>query len=73
MSVYYHQASVAVDLPPLNRYFDIKWIAHIHLKDELLYVEASYIFSLKLHEKQEILEEITRLKDGLATLATARN
>ena len=61
------------NLPPLNQHFDQTMIAHVQLKAAQFFVESCYRLSLGLHEKEEIAEEIARLKDGLATLASARN
>lgn len=57
---------------PLNQHFEKAWIAHVQLKSALFYAEACYRYSLELHQKEEIAEEIARLKIGINTLSDAK-
>lgn len=56
----------------MNQHFDKAWIAHVQLKAALFYAEACYRYSLELHEKEEIAEEIARLKSGINALSEAK-
>lgn len=57
---------------PLNQHLDKGWIAHVQLKAALFYAEACYRYSLELHDKEEIAEEIARLKSGVNALSEAK-
>jgi programmed cell death 6-interacting protein len=57
---------------PLSQHFDKTWVTHVQLKAAQFYGEALYRHSLELHEKEEIAEEIARLKIGLAALADTK-
>lgn len=72
VSLYYEEAYGALNLPPLNQHFDRTWIAHVQLKAAQFNAESCYRLSLELHEKEEIAEEIARLKAGLTTLTDAK-
>ncbi|XP_022873879.1 vacuolar-sorting protein BRO1-like [Olea europaea var. sylvestris] len=72
VGVYYEEALVALNNAPLNQHFEKAWIAHLHLKAALFYAEACYRYSLELHEKDEIGEEIARLKSGVNSLSEAK-
>ncbi|GLJ21673.1 hypothetical protein SUGI_0403730 [Cryptomeria japonica] len=72
VSLYYEEAHAALNLPPLNQHFDRTWIAHVQLKAAQFNAEACYRLSLDLHDKEEIAEEIARLKAGIATLADGK-
>ncbi|KAH9287555.1 hypothetical protein KI387_031672 [Taxus chinensis] len=72
VSLYYEEAHAALNLPPLNQHFDRTWIAHVQLKAAQFYAEACYRLSLDLHEKEEIAEEIARLKAGISMLSDAK-
>lgn len=62
----------ALDVAPLNQHLDKAWIAHVQLKAALFYAEACYRYSLELHDKEEIAEEIARLKSGVNALSEAK-
>ncbi|KAL5991944.1 hypothetical protein ACLOJK_012856 [Asimina triloba] len=72
VGIYYEEAHAALNLPPLNLHFDRTWISHVQLKAAQFYAEACYRFGLELHEKEEIAEEIARLKSGITALADAK-
>ncbi|KAL5553360.1 hypothetical protein UlMin_040761 [Ulmus minor] len=72
VGLYYEETLAALTAPPLNQHFDKGWISHVQLKAALFYTEACYRYSLELHEKEEIAEEIARLKSGIAALAEAK-
>lgn len=44
----------------------------MQLKAALFYAEACYRYGLELHEKEEIAEEIARLRSGVSTLTEAK-
>ncbi|GAA0157882.1 membrane traffic protein [Lithospermum erythrorhizon] len=72
VSIYYEEALATLVVAPLNQHFEKGWLAHIQLKAALFYAEACYRYGLELHEKEEIAEEIARLKSGLSTLSEAK-
>ncbi|GAB4828815.1 bck1-like resistance to osmotic shock [Ancistrocladus abbreviatus] len=72
VGVYYEEALAALSVPPLNQHFDKTWITHVQLKSALFYAEACYRYSLELHEKEEIAEEIARLKIGISSLTEVK-
>jgi programmed cell death 6-interacting protein len=47
-------------------------VSHVQLKAAQFYADACYRYSLDLHEKEEIAEEIARLKIGMSALADAK-
>ncbi|KAB1205636.1 ALG-2 interacting protein X [Morella rubra] len=72
VGVYYEEALAALNVAPLNQHFEKAWISHVQLKAALFYAEACYRYSLELHEKEEIAEEIARLKSGVSILTEAK-
>ncbi|XP_027096841.1 vacuolar-sorting protein BRO1 isoform X1 [Coffea arabica] len=72
VGLYYEEGLAALNVAPLNQHFDKNWLAHVQLKAALFYAEACYRYSLELHEKEEIAEEIARLKSGVAALTEAK-
>ncbi|PIA33499.1 hypothetical protein AQUCO_04100140v1 [Aquilegia coerulea] len=72
VGLYYEEAFAALSVPPLNQHFDRTWISHVQLKASQFYAEACYRCALELHEKEEIAEEIARLKSGISALTDAR-
>lgn len=62
----------ALHVAPLNQHFDKNWLGHVQLKAALFYGEACYRYSLELHEKEEIAEEIARLKSAVSALSDAK-
>ncbi|XP_057810716.1 vacuolar-sorting protein BRO1 [Salvia miltiorrhiza] len=70
--LFYEEALAAVNVTPLNQHVDKAWIAHVHLKAALFYAEACYRYSLELHDKEEIAEEIARLKSGVNAISEAK-
>ncbi|KAJ0037824.1 hypothetical protein Pint_22192 [Pistacia integerrima] len=70
--LYYEEALAALIVAPLKDHFDKGWISHVQLKAALFYAEACYRYSLELHEKEEIAEEIARLKSGISALTEAK-
>ncbi|KAL3501817.1 hypothetical protein ACH5RR_036266 [Cinchona calisaya] len=72
VGLYYEEALAALNVAPLNQHFDKNWLTHVQLKAALFYAEACYRYSLELHEKEEIAEEIARLKSGVGALSEAK-
>ncbi|KAM7271950.1 hypothetical protein ACFE04_031164 [Oxalis oulophora] len=72
VGLYYEEALAAINVAPLKDHFDKGWISHIQLKAALFYAEACYRYSLELHEKEEIGEEIARLKSGISCLTNVK-
>lgn len=72
VGIFYEEALAALNVAPLNQHFDKNWIAHVQLKASLFYAEACFRYSLELHEKEEIAQEISRLKSGISALSEAR-
>ncbi|XP_010918463.1 vacuolar-sorting protein BRO1 [Elaeis guineensis] len=72
VGLYYEEAYAPITAPPLNQHFDRTWVSHVQLKAAQFYAEACYRYSLELHEKEEIAEEIARLKIGLGALTDAK-
>ncbi|KAG8382830.1 hypothetical protein BUALT_Bualt05G0119200 [Buddleja alternifolia] len=72
VGLFYEEALAALSVAPLNQHFDRAWIAHVQLKAALFYAEACYRYGLELHEKEEIAEEIARLKSGVNALTEAK-
>ncbi|MCD9639715.1 bck1-like resistance to osmotic shock [Datura stramonium] len=72
VGLFYEEALAALSVAPLNQHFDKAWLAHVQLKAALFYAEACYRYSLELHDKEEIAEEIARLKSGVNALSEAR-
>ncbi|CAA6655461.1 unnamed protein product [Spirodela intermedia] len=68
VSLYYEEASAALNSPPLNQHFDRMWISYAQIKAAHFYAEACYRISLDLHEREEIAEEIARLKSAIGAL-----
>lgn len=62
----------ALKVAPLSQHFEKAWHSHIQLKASLFYAEACYRYGLELHEKEEIGEEIARLKSGINALSEAK-
>lgn len=58
----------ALNVAPLSQHFDKSWIVHVQLKSALFYSEACYRCGLELHEKEEIAEEIARLRSAVSVL-----
>ncbi|KAJ0968940.1 hypothetical protein J5N97_021817 [Dioscorea zingiberensis] len=72
VAVYYEQALEALSSPPLNQHFQPTFICHVNLKAALFSAEACYWYSLELHEKEDIAEEIARLNIGISALVKAK-
>ncbi|RWV82590.1 hypothetical protein GW17_00055898, partial [Ensete ventricosum] len=72
VGVYYEEAYAALNASPLNQHFDWTWISHVQLKAAQFYAEACYRYSLELNEKEEIAEEIARLRIGISALVDAK-
>lgn len=72
VGLYYEEAFAALNVTSLNQHFDRSWISHVQLKASQFYAEACYRCALELHEKEEIAEEIARLKSGISALADAK-
>ncbi|PKA50016.1 hypothetical protein AXF42_Ash017555 [Apostasia shenzhenica] len=72
VGLFYEEAHAALNVAPLNLHFDRTWISHVQLKAAQFYSEACYRCSLELHEKEDIAEEIARLKIGINALIDAK-
>ncbi|GFP84712.1 alg-2 interacting protein x [Phtheirospermum japonicum] len=72
VGIFYEEALAALSVAPLNQHFEKAWIAHVQLKAALFYGEACYRYSLELHDKEEIAEEIARIKSGVTALSEAK-
>jgi programmed cell death 6-interacting protein len=72
VGIFYEEAYAALSAPPLSQHFDKTWVSHVQLKAAQFYADACYRYSLDLHEKEEIAEEIARLKIGMSALADAK-
>lgn len=72
VGLYYEEAFAALNAAPLSQHFDRGWISHVQLKAALFYAEACYRCSLELHEKEEIAEEIARLRSGISALSEVK-
>ncbi|KAK3189498.1 hypothetical protein Dsin_029059 [Dipteronia sinensis] len=72
VGIYYEEALAALNAAPLKDHFERAWISHVQLKAALFYAEACYRYGLELHEKEEIAEEIARLKSGISVLTDAK-
>ncbi|PKU59754.1 hypothetical protein MA16_Dca021751 [Dendrobium catenatum] len=72
VGLFYEEAYATLNAAPLNQHFDRTWISHIQLKAAQFYAEACYRCSLELHGKEEIAEEIARLKIGINALTDAK-
>ncbi|KAK9063707.1 hypothetical protein SSX86_017579 [Deinandra increscens subsp. villosa] len=72
VGLYYEEAAAALNVAPLSQHFDKTWVSHIQLKAALFHAEACYRYSLELHEKDEIGEEIARLNIGITALLDAK-
>ncbi|NP_001152549.1 ALG2-interacting protein X [Zea mays] len=72
VGILYEEAYTALSASPLSQHFDKTWVSHVQLKAAQFYADACYRYSLDLHEKEEIAEEIARLKIGMSALADAK-
>ncbi|GJT53496.1 vacuolar-sorting protein BRO1-like protein [Tanacetum coccineum] len=72
VGLYYEETLAALNVAPLTQHFDKTWLSHVQLKAALFYAEACYRYSLELHDKEEIGEEIARLKSGIGALTDAK-
>ncbi|CAN1138160.1 Vacuolar-sorting protein BRO1 [Linum perenne] len=72
VGLYYEEALAALNVAPLKDHFDKAWISHVQLKAALFFAEASYRYCLELHEKEEIAEEIARLRTAVSALTEAK-
>lgn len=62
----------ALNGAPLSQHFDKSWIVHVQLKTAIFYAEACYRNGLELHDKEEIAEEIARLRSAVSVLTEAK-
>ncbi|XP_010527752.1 PREDICTED: ALG-2 interacting protein X [Tarenaya hassleriana] len=72
VGLYYEEALAALYASPLKDHFEKGWISHVQLKAALFHGEACYRYGLELHEKEEISEEIARLRSSISRLAEAK-
>ncbi|KAL5726652.1 bck1-like resistance to osmotic shock [Ranunculus cassubicifolius] len=72
VGIYYEEAYASLCAAPLSQHFDRTWISHVQLKAAQFYAEACYRCALELHEKEDIAEEIARLKSGISAVCDAK-
>uniref|UniRef100_A0A0D9XL32 BRO1 domain-containing protein n=1 Tax=Leersia perrieri TaxID=77586 RepID=A0A0D9XL32_9ORYZ len=72
VGIFYEEAYAALSAAPLSQHFDKTWVSHVQLKAAQFYADACYRCSLDLHEKEEIAQEIARLKIGISALSDAK-
>ncbi|XP_042036599.1 vacuolar-sorting protein BRO1-like [Salvia splendens] len=72
VGLFYEDALAALTVTPLSQHFEKGWISHVQLKAAMFHGEACYRYSLELHGKEEIAEEIARVKIGISALSDAR-
>ncbi|XP_014513876.1 vacuolar-sorting protein BRO1 [Vigna radiata var. radiata] len=72
VGIYYEEALAALNVAPLSQHFEKSWIVHVQLKAALFYAEACYRYGLELHDKEEIAEEIARLRSAVNVLTEAK-
>ncbi|KAL8470857.1 hypothetical protein ACS0TY_033433 [Phlomoides rotata] len=72
VGLFYEEALAALTVAPLHQHFDKAWISHVQLKATMFYAEACYRYGLELHGKEEIAEEIARLRSGVNALSEAK-
>lgn len=72
VGIFYEEAYAALCAPPLSQHFDKTWVSHVQLKAAQFYADACYRSSLDLHEKEEIGQEIARIKIGMSALTDAK-
>ncbi|CAM8939298.1 unnamed protein product [Rhodiola kirilowii] len=72
VGVFYEEALAALTVAPLRQHFEKGWISHVQLKAAQFYAEACYRYGLELHDKEEIAEEIARLKSGINALVEVK-
>ncbi|KAK7390918.1 hypothetical protein VNO78_19112 [Psophocarpus tetragonolobus] len=72
VGIYYEEALAALNVAPLSQHFDKSWIVHVQLKAALFYAEACYRYGFELHDKEEIAEEIARLRSAVNVLTEAK-
>ncbi|XP_010554440.1 PREDICTED: ALG-2 interacting protein X-like [Tarenaya hassleriana] len=72
VGLYYEEALAALNASPLKDHFEKGWISHVLLKAALFYGEACFRYGIEMHEKEEISEEIARLRSGISHLTEAK-
>ncbi|KAG0476298.1 hypothetical protein HPP92_013139 [Vanilla planifolia] len=72
VGLFYEEAYAGLNTAPLNQHFERTWVSHVQLKAAQFYAEACYRCSLELHDKEEIADEIARLKIGINALIDAK-
>ncbi|KAJ3680329.1 hypothetical protein LUZ60_016607 [Juncus effusus] len=72
VGIFYAEAYKALNSQPLNQHFDKSWVPQIQLKSAYFYAEACYLYCTELHQKEEIGEEVARLKLGISALSDAK-
>uniref|UniRef100_A0A7N0V9M5 BRO1 domain-containing protein n=1 Tax=Kalanchoe fedtschenkoi TaxID=63787 RepID=A0A7N0V9M5_KALFE len=72
VGIFYEEALAALNVAPLSQHFEKGWISHVQLKAAQFYAEACYRYGLELHDKEEIAEEIARLKSGISALTEVK-
>lgn len=72
VGIYYEEALAALNAAPLNQHVDKGWMFHVQVKAAFFNAEACYWYSLELHEKEAIGEEIARLQSGMDALTEVK-
>ncbi|XP_078166742.1 vacuolar-sorting protein BRO1-like isoform X2 [Carex rostrata] len=69
---FYDEAYSALTVPPLDQHFDRAWVSHVQLKTAYFYTEAVSLYCIDLHQKEDIGQEIARLKLSISSLSDAK-
>ncbi|KAJ3680330.1 hypothetical protein LUZ60_016608 [Juncus effusus] len=69
---FYTEAFISLTSSPLDQHFERSWISHVQLKSAYFYSQSVHLYCTNLHEKEEIGEEIARLKLASSMLSDAK-
>ncbi|KAJ3706525.1 hypothetical protein LUZ61_010230 [Rhynchospora tenuis] len=69
---FYSEAYSTITVSPLDQHFDRAWVSQVQLKAAFFYAEAATLYCTDLHEKEDIGEEIARLKLAISSLSDAK-
>uniref|UniRef100_A0A7N0TCK3 BRO1 domain-containing protein n=1 Tax=Kalanchoe fedtschenkoi TaxID=63787 RepID=A0A7N0TCK3_KALFE len=72
VGIYYEEALAALNAAPLSQHIDRAWVFHVQMKAAFFFADACYRYSLELHEKEAVGEEIVRLRSGIDALSEAK-
>jgi programmed cell death 6-interacting protein len=57
---------------PLDQHFDRAWVSYVQLKTAYFYSEAAFLYCMDLHQREDIGQEIARLKLSISSLSDAK-